>query len=83
MVLDLTLRLREHQANCRHHKQHSAVVAHSATEHSWGFTCEIVVNTQQNTSKSKIAEALCNIKNMRLSRFELAFVHCESGALIH
>ena len=23
----------------------------------------------------------CNIKNMRLSRFELAFVHCESGAL--
>ena len=26
----LTLRLREHQANCRNQKQHSAVVDHSA-----------------------------------------------------
>ena len=54
----LTLRLREHQANCRNQKQHSAVVDHSATGHSWGFTRAIVVNTQRNTSKRKIAEAL-------------------------
>ena len=33
----LTLRLREHQANCRNQKQHSAVVDHSAIGHSWGF----------------------------------------------
>ena len=32
----LTLRLREHQANCRNQKQHSAVVDHSAIGHSWG-----------------------------------------------
>ena len=30
----LTLRLREHLANCRNQKQHSAVVDHSAIGHS-------------------------------------------------
>ena len=58
----LTLRLREHQPNCRNQKQHSAVVDHSAIGHSWGFTRAIIVNTQRNTSKRKIAEALF-IKN--------------------
>ena len=63
----LTFRLREHQAQSkttfsRNQKQHSAVVDHSAIGHSWGFTRAIVVNTQRNTSKRKIAEALF-IKN--------------------
>ena len=39
----ITLILREHQANCRNQKQHSAVVDHSAIGHSWGFTRAIVV----------------------------------------
>ena len=34
----LTLRIKQHQANCRNQNQHSAVVDHSATGHSWGFT---------------------------------------------
>ena len=55
--------LREHQANCRNRKQHLAVVDHSATGHSWGFTGAIVVNTQRNTSKRKIAEAALFIKS--------------------
>ena len=41
----LLLRLREHQ----NQKQHSAVVDHSPTAHSWGFTRAKVVNTQGNT----------------------------------
>ena len=28
-----------------------------------------------------LSERSCSIKNMRFSRFEQAFVHCESGAL--
>ena len=54
----LTLRLREHEANCRNHKQHSAVVDHSAIGHSWGFNRAVIVNTQRNTIKRKIAESL-------------------------
>ena len=54
----LTLRLREHQANCRNQKQHSAVVDHSAIGHSWGFNRAKIVNTQRNTIKRKIAESL-------------------------
>ena len=54
----LTLRLREHQANCRNQKQHSAVVDHSAIGHSWGFNRARIVNTQRNTIKRKIAESL-------------------------
>ena len=45
----LTLRIIEHQANCRNHNQHSAVVDHSATGHSWGFTRAKVITTQRNT----------------------------------
>ena len=56
------MRLREYQANCRNQKQHSAVVDHSATGHSWGFNRAKVVNTQRNTYKRKIAESLF-IKN--------------------
>ena len=58
----LTLRLREHQANCRNQKQHSAVVDHSAIGHSWGFNRAKIVNIQRNTIKRKIAESLF-IKN--------------------
>ena len=58
----LILRLREHQANCRNQKQHSAVVDHSATGHSWGSNRAKVINTQRNTYKRKIAESLF-IKN--------------------
>ena len=58
----LIVRLREHQANCRNQKQHSAVVDHSATGHSWGFTRAKVVNTQRNIYKRRIAESLF-IKN--------------------
>jgi len=54
----LTLRIREHQANCRYQREHSAVVDHSATGHSWGFNRVQIVNTQRNTSKRKIAESL-------------------------
>ena len=54
----MTLRLREHQANCRNHKQHSAVVDHSAIGHSWGFNRAKIVTTQRNTIKRKIAESL-------------------------
>ena len=54
----LTLRIREHQANCRYQREHSAVVDHSATGHSWGFARAKVVNIQSNTSKRKIAESL-------------------------
>ena len=54
----LTLRLREHQANCRNQKQHSAVVDHSAIDHSWGFNRAKIVNTQRNAIKRKIAESL-------------------------
>ena len=56
----LTLRIKEHQANCRNQNQHSAVVDHSATGHSWGFAHAKVINTQRNTytSKRKIAESL-------------------------
>ena len=54
----IDLRLREHQANCRNQKQHSAVVDHSATGHSWGSNRAKVVNTQRNTYKRKIAESL-------------------------
>ena len=50
----LTLRLREHQANCRNQKQHSAVVF--LTDRAR------IVNTQRNTIKRKIAESLF-IKN--------------------
>ena len=57
----LTLRLREHQANCRNQKQHSAVVDHSAIG-QWGFNRAKIVNTQRNTIKRKIAESLF-IKN--------------------
>ena len=28
-----------------------------------------------------VRHTYCNIKNLRLSRFELAYIHCESGAL--
>ena len=56
----LTLRIKEHQANCRNQNQHSAVV-----DHSWdlyrsfmGFTRAKVINTQCNTYKRKIAESL-------------------------
>ena len=52
----LTLRIKEHQANCHNHNQHSAVVDHSATGHSWGFTRAKVINTQRY--KRKIAESL-------------------------
>ena len=58
----LTLRLREHQANCRNQKQHSDVVYHSAIGHSRGFDRARIVNTQRNTNKRKIAESLF-IKN--------------------
>jgi hypothetical protein len=62
----LTLRMKEHQANCRNKKQqhsgYSAVVDHSAIGHSWGFTRAKVINTQRNTYKRKIAESLL-IKN--------------------
>ena len=54
----LTIRLREHQENCRYHRQNSAVVDHSALGHSWGFDRAVVVNTQRNTIKRKIAESL-------------------------
>ena len=54
----LTLRLREHQANCRNQKQHSAVVDHSAIGNSWGFNRAKIVNTQRSTIKRKIAESL-------------------------
>ena len=50
--------MKEHQANCRNQNQHSAVVDHSATGHSWGFTRAKVINTQRNTYKRKIAESL-------------------------
>ena len=36
-VLNATLD-KQHQANCRNQNQHSAVVDHSATGHSLGFT---------------------------------------------
>ena len=42
----LTLRIKEHQANCSNQNQHSAVVDHSATGHSWGFTRAKVINTE-------------------------------------
>ena len=54
----LKLRIREHEANCRNHKQHSAVVDHSEIGHSWGFNRAVIVNTQRNTIKRKIAESL-------------------------
>jgi len=64
----LTLRLSEHEANCRkqrlrehepdYHEQHSAVVEHSAIGHSWGFNRAVIINTQRNTIKRKIAESL-------------------------
>ena len=54
----LKLRIREHEANCRNHKQHSAVVDHSEISHSWGFNRAVIVNTQRNTIKRKIAESL-------------------------
>jgi len=54
----LALRLKEHEANCRNRKQHSAVVDHSAIGHSWGFNRAVIVNTQSNTMKRKIAESL-------------------------
>ena len=55
----LTLRIQEHQANCRNQNQHSAVVAHSATGHSWEFTRAKVINNQRNAfNKRKIAESL-------------------------
>ena len=48
--LDLTLRIKEHQSNCRNQNQQSEVVDHSATGHSWGFTLTKVINTQRNTN---------------------------------
>ena len=48
---DLTLRIREQQANCQNQKQHSAVVDHCAT--GW-FTRAKVVNTQRSTSNSLV-----------------------------
>ena len=54
----LTLRLREHQANCRNQNQHLAVVDHLAIGHSWGFNRTKIVNTQRNTIKRKIAKSL-------------------------
>ena len=41
----LTLRLREHKANCRNQKQRTAVVDHSAIGHSWGFKRAKIINT--------------------------------------
>ena len=48
--------MKEHQTNCCNQNQQSAVVDHSATGHSWGFTRTKVINTQYNTYKRKIAE---------------------------
>ena len=41
----LTLRSREHQANCRNQKHHSTVVDHSAIGHSLRFNRAKMVNT--------------------------------------
>ena len=40
--------MKEHQANCRTQNQLSAVVDHSATGHSWGFTRAKVINRDEN-----------------------------------
>ena len=62
----LTIRMKEHQANCRNRNKEksndSAVVDHSAIGHSWSFTRAKVINTQRNTRKRMIAESLL-IKN--------------------
>ena len=47
----------------KYNSKHSAVVDHSATGHSWGFTRAIVVNTQRNASKRKIADEALFMKN--------------------
>ena len=60
-ALILRLRVREHQANYSNQKQHSAVVDHSATGHSWGLTRAKVVNTQRNTYKRLLNHCLSKI----------------------
>ena len=83
---ELTLRLKEHQANCCNQKQHSAVVEHSAINHSWGLDRAKIVNAQLNTIKRKTAERLFitnhstidgNKSSFPLSIFKF-YNHCKS-----